>query len=123
MHSITQDDVVTISKSAIHTMTTAHYLPAEIPQTQGVVPGTRQRKLTIRWQDHVRHKVTVAVKWLLRHAVARFIPSQSPNNQGLVCNTTTATTNLSICTGMILVTLITAQEQGCISLGSYVQYM
>jgi len=60
------------------------YEPAEIPQTQSVIPGTRECKLAIRWQDHIGHKVTMTVKWLLRHTVTGLIASQSPNNQWLV---------------------------------------
>ena len=57
----------------------------EIPQTKGLVPGTRQSEVAIRRQDNIRNKVRVTIQTFLGNTKVVLLTGQFPDNQGLVC--------------------------------------
>ena len=57
---------------------------AQIPQAQVLVPGAGQGKVSVRGENHVGHKVRVAVQSLLGDAVLTVLTGQLPHDQRLV---------------------------------------
>lgn len=64
--------------------TTGGLASSQIPQAQGLVPGTRQGEVTVRGQDDVGNEVRVAIKTLQRGSKVGVVAVQSPDDQGLV---------------------------------------
>jgi len=57
----------------------------EIPQTEGLVPRSRQSEMAIRRQNHIRDEVSMSMKPLLWDSVvAHVIPGKLPYNKRLV---------------------------------------
>ena len=49
----------------------------EVPQPQGLVPGARQSKVSVRGKNHVRYEMAVTMQTLLRDAVvSNIIPGE-----------------------------------------------
>jgi len=57
----------------------------QIPETESVIPGRRQSKLTIRRDDDIGNEVVMAVEDALGVSVGVLIASQLPDDNGLVC--------------------------------------
>lgn len=57
---------------------------SKIPQTQSLVPGSRQSVVAVTGQYDVRDEVRVTVQTLLRDSVVGFVPGQFPYDEGLV---------------------------------------
>jgi hypothetical protein len=49
--------------------TASGFASSKIPQAKGLVPGTRESKVTIRGQNNVRNEVTVSLETLLWHSI------------------------------------------------------
>merc|ERR1719178_320551 len=57
----------------------------EVPQPQGLVPGARQSKVSVRGKNHVRYEMAVTMQTLLRDAVvSNIIPGELPDDERLV---------------------------------------
>lgn len=64
--------------------TTGGLSGGQVPQTQGLVPGTGQSVVAVRRQNNVADEVAVAVQTLLGDTVVGFVTGQLPHDQGLV---------------------------------------
>jgi hypothetical protein len=64
--------------------TTGSNAGIQIPQTQGFIPGCRQRKLTIRGDGNVLYKVVVAFQSTLGDGIVGIVAGDVPNDNGLI---------------------------------------
>ena len=64
--------------------TTGGLAGGEIPETEGLVPGSGEGKVSVGGEDDVADKVAMAVETLLGDAVVGVVPGQLPHDQGLV---------------------------------------
>ena len=68
----------------------------QIPQTQSLVPRSRQSKVAIRRQDNIRDEMRVTIQTLLSVAEVVLLAGQLPDNQSLICtNYKTAIRNMT----------------------------
>jgi len=56
----------------------------EVPETEGLVPRSRESKLSVRRDDNVRDKVVVSSERFLCDTIVSFVASQVPDNESLV---------------------------------------
>lgn len=66
--------------------TTSGLSGAEIPETQGLVPGTGEGIVAIAGEDNVRDEMRVSVEPLVGDSVAELVLCEFPHDQGLVWN-------------------------------------
>ena len=57
---------------------------AQVPKTKGLIPGSRESKLSIRGDDNVFNEVIVAVKRLLGESIVDIIAGQVPYQHSLI---------------------------------------
>jgi len=69
---------------SVSNKTTGRGTGVQVPQTEGMVPGRGQCKLTIRRDDNVRNEMVVAGKNSFWVSVGIFVTGQLPNNNRLV---------------------------------------
>lgn len=63
------------------------YLRTQVPQSQSLVPGSRQSELAIGWHDDIRYKVTVSFQTFKWKSVVCVIPGQLPHNKSFIYKT------------------------------------
>lgn len=74
--------------------TTSRLSGGQVPQAQGLVPGSGQGVVAVRGEHDVADEVRVAVQTLLGYAVVVLVAGQLPDNQGLVCGGKTKRINI-----------------------------
>ena len=64
--------------------TTGSLSGGQIPQTQGLVPGSGQGVVAIGGQHNVADEVRVSIQTLHGHTIVVLVAGQLPHDQGLV---------------------------------------
>lgn len=64
-----------------------NYLRTQVPQSQSLVPGSRQSELAIGWHDDIRYKVTVSFQTFKWKSIVCVIPGQLPHNKSFIYKT------------------------------------
>lgn len=73
------EDVIRVSNKA-----TGRGPSVQVPEPQGLVPGGRERKLSVRGNGNVLYKVIVSLEGLAGDTVLALLARQVPDNDGFV---------------------------------------